>query len=47
MTRDTPAPGLVIWQPKRAFRYGAEAFWLAGFAVEGGVPSTAIDLGTG
>lgn len=47
MTRDTPAAGLVIWQPARAFRYGAEAFWLAGFALDGGMPRTAIDLGTG
>ncbi len=46
-TREEPLPGLVIWQPRRGFRYGAEAFWLAGFALEGGVPRTALDLGTG
>jgi tRNA1(Val) A37 N6-methylase TrmN6 len=46
-TREEPLPGLVIWQPRRGFRYGAEAFWLAGFALEGGRPRTALDLGTG
>lgn len=46
-TREEPLPGLVIWQPRRGFRYGAEAFWLAGFALEGGVPRRALDLGTG
>lgn len=46
-TREEPLPGLVIWQPRRGFRYGAEAFWLAGFALEGGVPRTALDVGTG
>ncbi len=34
-------------QPERGFRYGAEAFWLAGFALEGASPTSAIDLGTG
>ena len=47
MTSDRPAPGLVIWQPARGFRYGAEAFWVAGFALEGGAAATALDLGTG
>lgn len=46
-TRETPADGIVVWQPRRAFRYGSEAFWLVGFALEGGVPATALDLGTG
>lgn len=46
-SRETPAPGIVVWQPLRGFRYGAEAFWLAGFALEPGVPGTALDLGTG
>ena len=44
---DTPAPGIVVCQPRRGFRYGAEAFWLAGFALEPGVPGAAVDLGTG
>ncbi|MFK7931175.1 MAG: methyltransferase [Myxococcota bacterium] len=46
---DEPAPGLLVAQPKRGFKYGAEAFWLAGFALEGARPSerTALDVGTG
>ncbi|NCG19758.1 MAG: methyltransferase [Rhodobacterales bacterium] len=44
---DRPAPGLVVAQPKRGFRYGAEAFWLVGFALAHATPSTALDLGTG
>src|SRR5688572_7988230 len=47
MTRDTPASGLAIFQPERGFRYGSEAFWLVGLALEGGGPRTALDLGTG
>jgi tRNA1(Val) A37 N6-methylase TrmN6 len=47
MTRETPAPGVVVYQPKRGFRYGSEAFWLVGFALEGGAVRTAADLGTG
>ena len=46
-TRDTPAPGLVVPQPRKGFRYGSEAFWLVGLATERGVPATALDLGTG
>ena len=46
-TLDTPAAGITIAQPKKAFRYGSEAFWLVGYALEGGVPATAADLGTG
>ena len=46
-TRDTPAPGLVVPQPRKGFRYGSEAFWLVGLATEDGVPATALDLGTG
>lgn len=34
-------------QPARGFRYSADAFWLAGFALEPGIPATALDLGTG
>lgn len=46
-TRDTPAPGVVVWQPRRGFRYAADVFWLVGFALEAGVPDHAADLGTG
>ncbi len=46
-TLDTPAAGITIAQPKKAFRYGSEAFWLVGYALEAGVPETAADLGTG
>ncbi|MCO4743427.1 MAG: methyltransferase [Proteobacteria bacterium] len=46
-TRDTPASGLVITQPKQGFRYAADAFWLAGVALDGPTAKTAIDLGTG
>ncbi len=38
---------MVVWQPERAFRYGSEAFWLVGFALEDGPVGTALDLGTG
>ena len=44
---DRPAAGVVVHQPAKAFRYGAEAFWLVGFALEGGLPKTAADFGTG
>lgn len=37
----------MVWQPQRGFRYGAEAFWLVGFALEGGGSVRAADLGTG
>ncbi len=47
-TADRPAPGLVVHQPKRGFRYGAEAFWLVGYALSlGPPPASAVDLGTG
>lgn len=46
-TVDEPAPGLRVLQPRRGFRYGAEAFWLAGLALDGGPVTTALDLGTG
>lgn len=46
-TVDQPAPGLRVVQPSRGFRYGAEAFWLAGLALDGGPVHTALDLGTG
>jgi tRNA1(Val) A37 N6-methylase TrmN6 len=47
LTRETPAPGLVVWQPKRGYRFGVEVYALAAFALGGGVPATAIDLGCG
>ncbi len=47
MSRETPAPGVVVFQPRRGFRYAADAFWLAGFALEGGRARTVVDLGTG
>ena len=47
MRLDNPAPGLQIAQPERGFRYGSEAFWLVGFALETGPVDRALDLGTG
>ena len=47
VTADVPAEGITIFQPKRGFRYGAEAFWLTGFALESGTPAAAADFGTG
>lgn len=47
VTLEHPAPGLVVAQPRRGFRYSAEAFWLAGFALEGGPAEDAVELGTG
>ncbi len=45
-TSERPLPGVVVHQPARGFRYGAEAFWLAGLALES-EPRRAVDLGTG
>jgi tRNA1Val (adenine37-N6)-methyltransferase len=48
VTLDHPAPGVVIAQPERGFRYAVDAFWLAGFALATGErPRDALDLGTG
>jgi SAM-dependent methyltransferase len=47
LTRETPAAGVVVWQPRRGYRYGVEVYALAAFALAGGVPETAIDLGCG
>lgn len=44
---DRPAPGLVVHQPSRGFRYGLDAFCLAGFALEGGRADRFVDLGCG
>lgn len=46
LTLERPAPGVVVAQPARGFRFGAEAFWLAGAALAL-APRTALDLGTG
>lgn len=46
LTRETPAAGVVVYQPATGFRYAVDAFWLAGFASEGEA-RTAADLGTG
>lgn len=46
-TVESPAPGLSVWQPRRGFRYALDPFLLAGFALEGGVPSRFLDAGTG
>jgi len=47
ITIERPLEGLFVAQPRRGFRYGSEAFWLVGFALEAGLPDTAVDLGTG
>jgi tRNA1Val (adenine37-N6)-methyltransferase len=48
VTFDRPAPGVVVAQPARGFRYGSDAMWLTGFALECRPdPATALDLGTG
>lgn len=46
-TREEPAPGLFVWQPRRGFRYAMDPFLLAGFALEGGRPARFLDAGTG
>lgn len=47
VTEDRPAPGLVVLQPRRGFRYAMDPFLLAGWALEGGVPADFLDVGTG
>jgi tRNA1(Val) A37 N6-methylase TrmN6 len=34
ITRETPAPGVVLWQPRRGYRYGVEVYALASFALD-------------
>ena len=46
-TRETPVPGVVLFQPRRGFRYGSEPFWLVGLALSRGTARSAVDLGTG
>ncbi len=43
-TRETPAEGLVCWQPRRGYRYGVEAYALASFAIDG-MPGAEADPG--
>ncbi len=50
LTRESPAPGIVCFQPRRGYRYGVEAYALATFCLDGapaGGFRTAIDLGAG
>lgn len=42
-----PAPGLVVYQPARAYRFGVEVYLLSAFALRGGIPRQAVDLGAG
>ena len=46
-TRETPAPGLVVYQPKAGFRYAMDPFFLAGWTLEGAMPTSFLDVGTG
>lgn len=46
LTREVPAPGLVVWQPRRGYRYGVEVYLLADFALRGG-GGRVVDLGCG
>ena len=46
-TREQPAEGLVVYQPRHGFRYALEPFLLAGWALEGGQPDRVLDVGTG
>lgn len=47
LTREEPAPGLWIWQPRRGFRFAMDPFLLVAFALDGGRPSRFLDVGTG
>lgn len=47
LSRDSPAPGLVIYQPARGFRYALDPILLVGWALQGGRPAAALDVGTG
>lgn len=47
LSRDCPRPGLAVYQPRRGFRYAMDPLLLCAFALEGGTPRSAIDLGTG
>lgn len=45
-TRERPAPGVVVWQPERGYRYGVEVYALATLALQG-PHATVLDLGAG
>ena len=47
VTRDHPADGVVVLQPKGSFRYSMDPILLAGWALEGGVAHTFLDVGSG
>lgn len=47
LTREQPAPGLVVYQPRRGFRYAMDPFLLSAWSLEGGHPRGVVDLGTG
>lgn len=47
LTRETPAPGVVVWQPRRGYRYGVEVYLLADFALRGGAAQDIVELGAG
>lgn len=42
-----PAPGLVVWQPERSYRYGVEVYLLAHFALCGGEAQHIVEFGGG
>lgn len=46
LSAETPAPGLVLLQPKRGYRYGVEVYLLADFALHRPAQSV-LDLGCG
>lgn len=46
-TLEVPAPGILLAQPRRGYRYSVDAFWLAGFALEQVETGRALDLCTG
>jgi len=47
LTREVPAPGLVVYQPRRGFRFSLDPFALAGWALEGGRPDSFLEVGHG
>ncbi len=47
VTRDRPAPGLVVYQPRKGFRYAMDPFLLAAWSLEPGRPARVGDLGSG
>ncbi len=47
LSREEPLPGLVIWQPRRGFRFSMDPFLLASFALDGERPERFLDVGTG